>query len=248
MKRRTAACIIFFLMYMAVLHVSVSTAEKVPATREYFENLDKESRLQDIVEVAGDYSIEGSGILYFVWQLDDGSRAKTVFDSNGRIAMIYIAGENGSERIYKREYQETGSDAGHAAEAESIDMDEAAGEMKQAIRAQIPASGRMPYPNPAKPAFELFDVTGDGCADLCTCVTWGSGMVRTDLVVYDPIEKKLYVLDGYNYDYLIDHVEEDRIVIVMDGPHGYNEPLVKTFGTVKTEDGRLVFVPDSEEP
>ena len=104
MKRRTAACIIFFLMYMAVLHVSVSTAEKVPATREYFENLDKESRLQDIVEVAGDYSIEGSGILYFVWQLDDGSRAKTVFDSSGRIAMIYIAGENGSERIYKRQY------------------------------------------------------------------------------------------------------------------------------------------------
>ena len=159
-----------------------------------------------------------------------------------------MKGKDLSERIYKRAYQETGSDAGHAAEAESIDMDEAAGEMKQAIRAQIPASGRMPYPNPAKPAFELFDVTGDGCADLCTCVTWGSGMVRTDLVVYDPIEKKLYVLDGYNYDYLIDHVEEDRIVIVMDGPHGYNEPLVKTFGTVKTEDGRLVFVPDSEEP
>ena len=166
-----------------------------------------------------------------------------MFDSSGRIVMIYIAGENGSERIYKRAYQETGSDAGHAAEAESIDMDEAAGEMKQAIREQIPASGRMPYPNPAKPAFELFDVTGDGCADLCTCVTWGSGMVRTDLVVYDPIEKKLYVLDGYNYDYLIDHVEEDRIVIVMDGPHGYNEPLVKTFGTVIIQESQLVFVP-----
>jgi hypothetical protein len=71
-------------------------------------------------------------------------------------------------------------------------------------------------------------------------------MVRTDLVVYDPIEKKLYVLDGYNYDYLIDHVEEDRIVITMEGPHGYNEPLVTTFGTVRIEDGRLVFVPDAE--
>lgn len=248
MRRGITAGLIILLTFIVVLRVAISTAERTPVTRDYFENLDKESSLQDIVETAGNYSIEGSGILYHVWPLNDGSRAKIVFDSSGRIVMIYIAGENGSERIYKRAYQETGSDAGHAAEAESIDMDEAAGEMKQAIRAQIPASGRMPYPNPAKPAFELFDVTGDGCADLCTCVTWGSGMVRTDLVVYDPIEKKLYVLDGYNYDYLIDHVEEDRIVIVMDGPHGYNEPLVKTFGTVKTKDGRLVFVPDSEEP
>ena len=76
MKRRAAACLIFFLMFMAVLRASVSTAERAPVTREYFENLDKESRLQDIAEAAGDYSIEGSGILYFVWQLDDGSRAK----------------------------------------------------------------------------------------------------------------------------------------------------------------------------
>lgn len=245
MKRRTAACIIFFLMYMAVLRASVSTAEKVPATREYFENLDKESCLQDIVEVAGDYSIEGSGILYFVWQLDDGSRAKTVFDSNGRIAMIYIAGENGSERIYKRDYRPARAGAGHTAASEIIDLDEAVMEMRQAIGGKLPASARMPYPDPVKPEYELFDVTGDGCADLCSCVTWGSGMVRTDLVVYDPLEKNLYVLDGYNYNYLIDHVEENRIVIVMEGPYGYNEPLTKTFGTVKTEDGRLVFVPDT---
>ena len=125
-------------------------------------------------------------------------------------------------------------------------MDEAAGEMNQAIGMLLPASAGMSYPDPARPEFELFDVTGDGSADLCKCITWGSGMVRTDLVVYDPVEKKLYVLDGYNYNYLIDHVEEDRIVIVKDGPYGYNEPLVKTFGTVKTEDCRLVFVPDSE--
>lgn len=130
--------------------------------------------------------------------------------------------------------------------SESIDIDEAAKEMNQAIGEQIPPSGRMLFHDPMRPDFELFDVTGDGCPDLCRCVTWGSGMVRTDLVVYDPVEKKLYVLDGYNYNYLIDHVEEDRIVIVMEGPYGYNEPLVKTFGTVKTEDGRLVFVPDSE--
>ena len=244
--RRKTACRIFFLMLTAVLFASASTAEKAFVTREYFENLDKESSIQDIVEAAGDYGIEGSGILYHVWPLDDGSRAKLVFDSMGRIAMIYITGENGSDRIYKREYQNTGLDAGHAAESESIDTDKAVGEMKQAIGEQIPASARMFFPDPAQTDFELFDITGDGNADLCTCVTWGSGMVRTDLVVYDPIEKILYVLDGYNYDYLIDHVEEDRMVIVMDGPYGYNEPLVKTFGTVKIEDGRLVFVPDPQ--
>ena len=236
------------LMIIMAMLVSLAPAEKLPATREYFENLDKESRLEDIVENIGNYGIEGSGILYFVWLLDDGSTAKTVFDSNGRIVMIYISGEYGSERIYEREYQTTGSDAGHAAASESIDMEEAAEEMRQAIGMQIPASGRMLYHDPAKPEFELFDITGDGCADLCRCVTWGSGMVRTDLVVYDPVEKKLYILDGYNYNYLIDHVEEDRIVIVMEGPYGYNEPLVKTYGTVKTEDGRLVFVPDPEAP
>ncbi|MCR5565478.1 MAG: hypothetical protein K6F61_01400 [Clostridiales bacterium] len=241
--RRTTACLIFLLMFIAALHTSVSAAERTPVTREYFENLDKESSLQDIVEAAGNYGIEGSGILYHVWPLDDGTRAKIVFDSNGRIAMIYITGESGSERIYKREYRLTGSDAGHAAESESIDMDAAVREMQQAIRETIPAGGGMLSSVPA----ELFDVTGDGCADLCRCVTWGSGMVRTDLAVYDPVEKKLYILDGYNYNYLIDHAEKDRIVIVMDGPHGYNEPTTQTFGTVIIQDGQLVFVPDSKE-
>ena len=246
MRKRIAACLVLFMMFIIVLHISASTAERAPVSRAYFENLDRESSLQDIVKDAGNYGIEGSGILYFVWPLDDGSMAKIEFDSRGRIVMIYIAGENGNERIYEREYPTTGSDAGLAAESESFDLDAAAEEMKQAIREQIPAGGGMLSPDPARPKYERFDVTGDGCADLCTCVTWGSGMVRTDLVVYDPIEKSLYVLDGYNYNYLIDHVEEDRIVIVMDGPHGYNEPLVKTFGTVSLEDGRLVFVPDSE--
>lgn len=248
MRRRTAACMAFFLMIIAVLCASVSIAERPLVTREYFENLDKESSLQDIVESAGSYSIEGSGILYHVWPLDDGSRAKVVFDSNGRIFMIYITGENGSERIYEREYPEPGSGAGPAAGSESIDMDEAAGEMEQAIRAQFHGVGWTPSFDPSRPNYELFDVTGDGCADLCSCVTWGSGMVRTDLVVYDPALKTLYILDGYDYSYLIDRVEEDRIVIAMKGPYGSDKPILTTFGTVKTEDGRLVFVPDPEAP
>ena len=74
------------------------------ATREYFENLDKESKLDDIVAEVGNYGIKGSGILYHVWKLDDGTEADLVFDSKGRITMIYIIDGENSERIYKREY------------------------------------------------------------------------------------------------------------------------------------------------
>lgn len=246
MKRRIMAGLVFILVFTAVLCASGSASERTFATREYFENLDRESRLEDIVETAGNYGIEGSGILYFVWPLDDGSRALIEFDSKGRIAMIYIADENGSERIYEREYGEAGSGGDQAAEPESTDMDEAYREMQQAIRERFPTGGGMTSPDPDRPEYVLFDITGDGSADLCRCVTWGSGMVRTDLAVYDPLGKTLYVLDGYNYNYLIDHAEEDRIVIAKEGPYGYNEPVVKTFGTVIMEDGQLVFVPDSE--
>ena len=41
--------VLSLLIIMAML-VSLAPAEKLPATREYFENLDKESRLEDIVE------------------------------------------------------------------------------------------------------------------------------------------------------------------------------------------------------
>ena len=128
-----------------------------------------------------------------------------------------------------------------------IDMEEALEKMNRAIGEQIPVIGGMVFSDSVQPKFELFDVTGDGCADLFTCVTWGSGMVRTDLVVYDALEEALYVLDGYSYDYLIDHVEEDRIVIVKEGPHGYGDPITKTYGTVKLENRQLVFTADSEE-
>ena len=112
----------------------------------------------------------------------------------------------------------------------------------------LPANGRFYSPDALQPRIELFDVTADGCDDLCTCVTWGSGMVRTDLLVYDPLNEDLYVLDGYSYDYLIDHVEEGRIVIVKKGPHGYGDPVTKIYGTVKLENKQLVFSADPEQP
>ncbi len=73
-------------------------------TRKYFEDLDKESSLEDIVADIGSYGVKGSGIIYYVWKLNDGTEAHVVFDSKGKIAMIYIIGDDYSERIYKREY------------------------------------------------------------------------------------------------------------------------------------------------
>ncbi len=73
-------------------------------TREYFENLDKDSSLEDIVADIGPYGVKGSGIIYHVWKLNDGTEAHVVFDSKGKIVMIYIIGDDNSERIYKREY------------------------------------------------------------------------------------------------------------------------------------------------
>lgn len=102
----------------------------------------------------------------------------------------------------------------------------------------------LPYMPDDSPSFCLFDVTGDGCVDLCTTRMFGSGMVRIELVVYDPLARERYILDGYNYYYGISGIEDGRLVVFEEGPHGYGDPLTKTFGTAALEDGRLVFVPD----
>lgn len=78
--------------------------EPKTASREYFENLDKDYSLEDIVKEIGGYGLAGSGIIYHVWKLDDGSEALVVFDSKGRISGIYIRGEDISDLIYEREY------------------------------------------------------------------------------------------------------------------------------------------------
>ena len=161
-------------------------------------------------------------------------------------AYIYVLTGTGVERVPLETEEDT---AGVENLSEhGIDLQDALEKLYGCAGKKLPASARLasPVPDWARKLIRLFDVTGDGCVDLCTCVTWGSGMVRTDLVVYDPLSDETYVLDGYNYDYLIDRVEEDRLVIVMVGPHGYNDPITKTYGTVKVEDGRLVFTADPE--
>ena len=93
----------------------------------------------------------------------------------------------------------------------------------------------------------LFDVTGDGNDDECSCAMYGSGMVRTDLIVKDTVNKKEYILDGYDYDYIIQGVEDGKLIVVQSGPNGYNKPIDETIGTVKLKDDRLVFVPDPDK-
>ena len=95
-----------------------------------------------------------------------------------------------------------------------------------------------------RPLWLWFDITGDGCVDLCAGRMFGSGMVRIQMVVYDPLARERYILDGYNYYYGISGIEDGRLVVFEEGPYGYGDPLTKTFGTAILEEGRLVFVPD----
>lgn len=106
----------------------------------------------------------------------------------------------------------------------------------------------LPYMQDGSPNFIFFDVTGDGCVDLCTGRVFGSGMTRVEAVVFDPLAHERYILDGYNYFYFIQGVSDGRLAVIECGPYGYGDPLTDTWGTVAFENGRLVFVPDEEQP
>ena len=105
---------------------------------------------------------------------------------------------------------------------------------------------RFPFFREDRPYYLWFDVTGDGCVDLCTERMFGSGMVRIQLSVYDPLNQETYILDGYDDYFLLDSVTDGRIIINKNGPYGYGEPLTNTRGTVILDNGRLIFVADPE--
>lgn len=124
-----------------------------------------------------------------------------------------------------------------------IDLDEMLEEFREPYHSGF--SGYwMPHGPDDRPAYWLVDVTGDGCVDLCTCKMYGSGMVRTHTIVFDPLNHERYLLDGYNYDYVIDGVTDGRLVVVKRGHNGYGDPITETCGTAVLEDGQLIFVPD----
>ena len=88
------------------------------------------------------------------------------------------------------------------------------------------------------------DVTGDGIEDRSISITTGSGMVRTDCLVYDLQNHKGYCLDGFDYDYRVVGVENGRLIVEETGPNGYGDPTTRVTGTVEIVDDKLVFVPD----
>lgn len=91
-----------------------------------------------------------------------------------------------------------------------------------------------------------FDVTGDGNDDKVYCNMTGSGMVRVQCIVVDETNDKKYVLDGYDYSYGIEGVENGKLIVTEKGPYGYGDPLTTTYGTVRIKNDRLIFVADTD--
>ena len=112
----------------------------------------------------------------------------------------------------------------------------------------LPEGGgiRVREPGENRPATLWFDLTGDGCVDLCTGRMYGSGMVRIQMAVYDPLSREQYILDGYDYNFLVDSISEGRLIVVKRGPYGYGDPVTEVRGTAILDNGRLVFVSDPE--
>ena len=96
------ATITQYLMLSDEESESTESSMSLPS-RSYFENLDRDSSLEEIIEQIGNCGYEGSGIIYHVWVLDDGSKAELVFNSKGEIEFIYIVKGDTSERIFDRD-------------------------------------------------------------------------------------------------------------------------------------------------
>ncbi len=82
----------------------------------------------------------------------------------------------------------------------------------------------------------LFDVTGDGTEDLCTDAFFGSGMPRVSVVVYDYINDRFYMLDGFPDDYRLEGIEKGRLVV-----RRYQEKK-EEYGTVKFANDTINFI------
>ena len=89
----------------------------------------------------------------------------------------------------------------------------------------------------------ISDVTGDGVEDLCTFVAFGSGMPRSDIVLFDVENDKFYTLDSlefrgaYGYDYAILSVEEYGVVILE--KQFYPKEYPTKYGRLIFKDGKL---------
>ena len=107
-----------------------------------------------------------------------------------------------------------------------------------------PGEDALRFPKKDRPFYLWYDITGDGCMDLFLERMVGSGMVRVDVRVYDPLTGDSWNLDGYNYYYLLSGVFDGKVRLIKEGPYGYGDPIRDTYGTVILDNGRLVFIAD----
>ena len=104
---------------------------------------------------------------------------------------------------------------------------------------------KYPYPPHWKiDMFKIYDVTGDGCDDCCYSLTSGSGMVVTQLYVYDGATGDVYTLGEFQLDYIVMGVEDDKLIVKEKSVGELTGSLIETMGTVIFENGELVFVAD----
>lgn len=90
------------------------------------------------------------------------------------------------------------------------------------------------------------DLTGDGLPELCTTLSWGSGMIDTRVLVYNYEEGTCYTMESRGtYDYALRYNDEDGLLYVDVTPYG--EDTVTTSGPLAFGDGCLQILDSSLE-
>lgn len=94
--------------------------------------------------------------------------------------------------------------------------------------------------------FERYDITGDGYDDLYTVATGGSGMIRDDIFVYDPVNRQVYIVtssdeDGI-YSYRIEKAGKSGLVVARSSLLLSSDDEV--VGKLEFVDDSIVFVED----
>ena len=90
------------------------------------------------------------------------------------------------------------------------------------------------------------DLTGDSLPELCTTLSWGSGMIDTRVLVYDYGEGTGYTMESRGtYDYALRYNDEEGLLYVDVTPYG--EDTVTTSGPLAFGDGCLQILESSLE-
>lgn len=118
-----------------------------------------------------------------------------------------------------------------------FDMDQAVKKLQEYC-GKFPAGG-IQVTSDFDDRYKLLDVTGDGKDDIVTSFTYGSGLVRDTIVVYDATNKVFYQFNNQFDSYHLQSVEDGKMIV-----EETVYPNKKNMGTVVIEDGYLVFVAD----